>query len=79
MNKQTEVKPTADTEQIGLSDLLCCPFCGNDAHIMTEKEGYKAVCNKISCVVLPPMPHEHYTSREQAIKVWNSRATERQG
>ena len=54
--------------------MLPCPFCGNVAYIEKGKHGYKAACFTIRCALLPPMPHDYFTSEEEAVKAWNTRS-----
>lgn len=57
--------------------LLLCPFCGSKAYLCeggnsTIKGKHKVSCEK-DCVTIPP-DGRWFTSQEQAIKAWNTRA-----
>ena len=74
-NKKLENK---QGEQINLSDLLCCPFCGEknvylDTHIEDIGEG-ELDFHRIYCPGCAGWT-EWALSKEDTIKQWNQRAT----
>jgi len=53
-------------------ELKACPFCGSEAFIWRIATGYKVSCKK-DCVTMPPRHDMGFTSKEEAIKAWNTR------
>ena len=62
------------SDDLKLSELLSCPFCGADAFIWQGHVGLKVSCLK-DCVTMPPRYDMGFTSKDQAIEHWNRRAT----
>lgn len=70
------------TESV-LSDLLCCPFCGEFPkfwHIVkgenNEHESMYIYCDNRKCLIQPRYPNVPWRDmpKENAIKAWNQRA-----
>ena len=55
------------------TDLLPCPFCGNEACIAVSDLGYGVNCNNLNCDMRPKTPI--WEKVQQAIKRWNTRAS----
>ena len=65
---KTENNEKHDAGSVGLSDLLCCPFCGYDGIITKIHDTYIAECSGCRCML-----DTNYHNREDAAKAWNQR------
>lgn len=52
--------------------LLPCPFCGAPARGLTWQDDNSVACSNQDCEVSPVT--QNYSTREQAIAVWNTRS-----
>lgn len=52
--------------------LLPCPFCGGVAEIISERCGYRSICNARECWTRGPWPTD--CTEEEAAAAWNKRA-----
>jgi len=59
--------------------LLPCPFCGGEAKLHSKRENnhsQSVLCLKCD-IRLPVWDDEYYTSKDNAIKAWNTRVGEK--
>lgn len=58
-------------------ELKPCPFCGSEADFITKGRSWWAVecLNERNCGIFLPVDSA-YTSKDYAIKAWNTRARE---
>lgn len=55
------------------NDLLCCPFCGGDAHITKRPGGFRVECtNRFSGCGINMRTHHHKTAKTACLS-WNNR------
>lgn len=52
-------------------ELKPCPFCGNNARLLSGTECYEVICSNPDCAAIIA---RSFPSREEAITAWNRRA-----
>jgi Lar family restriction alleviation protein len=54
-----------------MTELLDCPFCGEEAFVFTHYDGYSVRCANMAC----PSNGAYFETMEEAIEAWNARAS----